>query len=57
MVSTRCTEYIDIGLRYYVEGRHAYLCGFLPVSPNLFHLAFEMLWRVSSSNLATPLKT
>jgi len=43
MLSTRETEYIDIGLQYYVMARQAYLCGFVPVGPNQFHHAFEML--------------
>jgi len=45
VLSTRETEYIDIGLQYFVMARQAYLCGFMPVGPNLFHHAFEMLFK------------
>jgi hypothetical protein len=43
--STNEHQYVTIGLHYYVAGRRAYLNGFLPVTANLFHHGFEMLFK------------
>jgi hypothetical protein len=45
MKSTRSTDYIRIGLQYYVVGRFSTLCFYSPNSGNLFHHGLEMLFK------------
>jgi hypothetical protein len=35
--------YFETGLQYYISGRYSAIAGFIPISGNLFHHAFEML--------------
>jgi hypothetical protein len=34
--------YFQTGLQYYISARYSAIAGFIPISGNLFHLAFEM---------------
>ncbi len=42
-LSTRWSEYLRIGVQYYISGRFANLCSLSPVAGNLFHHGIEML--------------
>lgn len=54
MKSTRDTDYIHIGVQYYIAGRHSALCYLMPVTGNLFHHAFEMLFKAKLLSKFTP---
>lgn len=41
-------EYFESGIQYYVAGRHAFNCAhYPPVTANLFHLGFEIMFKTS----------
>ena len=54
MKSTRDTDYLSIGIQYYLMGRSASLCILAPVAGNLFHHAFELLFKFKLISRYTP---
>jgi hypothetical protein len=53
VLSTHSHQYVEIALDYYVLARQGYVSGFLPVGPNLFHHAFEMLFKAQLVEIGT----
>ena len=45
MLGNRAMDFLSVSFQYFVAGRHAYSCRFVPVSANLFHHAFEMIFK------------
>lgn len=54
MKSTRDTDYIHIGIQYYIAGRQSALAKLMPVTANIFHHSFEMLFKAKLLSKSTP---
>src|SRR5207237_580899 len=50
------SNYIDLAVQYFVAARFACFSSFLPTSFNLFHHAFEMLFKARLLQTHTPLQ-
>jgi len=47
VIAGRSDEFGDMGIHYYLAGRHSFRCNHIKVAGSLFHQAFELLFKAS----------